>query len=61
VRKELGNMVRRSQVEKIRKAVREFDRALKTGDRTQKERCYAVLQALRRNSSNAEINAAIDF
>ncbi|GAA3559649.1 hypothetical protein GCM10022419_045310 [Nonomuraea rosea] len=54
-------MVRRSQVEKIKTAVRELDTALKTGNRTQQERCYAVLEAVQRNSSNAEINAAIDF
>lgn len=52
-------MVRRSQVEKVKTAVREYEKAVCTGQRTEIARRYAVLNAVYRNSSEEEINAAI--
>ncbi|MEU7743225.1 hypothetical protein [Nonomuraea sp. NPDC049158] len=52
-------MVRQSQVEKIKTAARECDIAVMTGSRQEQERCLAVLNALERNSTRDEINAAI--
>lgn len=49
-------MVRKSQVEKIKTAMREYDTALTTGSRQEQERCLAVLDAVYRNSSDEEIN-----
>lgn len=54
-------MVRKDQVQRIRTAVREMDKAMRGGSRQEQERCYAVLEAVRRNSSSAEINAAIEW
>lgn len=51
-------MVRKSQVDKIKAAVREFDKATRTGSRHEQERCLAVLNAVCRNSTRAELNAA---
>ncbi|GAA3247919.1 hypothetical protein GCM10020216_078930 [Nonomuraea helvata] len=52
-------MIRRSQVEKLKAATRELDKALRTGTRKEQARCHAVLSAAYRNSSNEEVTAAI--
>lgn len=54
-------MVRQSQVVKLRRAAQEYEQALKTGTRQEQARCHAVLSAAYRNSSQDEVNAAIDF
>jgi hypothetical protein len=52
-------MIRGSQVAKIKAAVCEYEKAMRKGTRAEQGRCYAVLNAVYRNSSEAEIYAAI--
>ncbi|WP_153265501.1 hypothetical protein [Nonomuraea phyllanthi] len=51
-------MVRWSQVEKLKKAVREYEKAVSSGNKKEAARCYAVVNAVYRNCSQDEIDAA---
>ncbi|MGP3930464.1 hypothetical protein [Nonomuraea sp. KM88] len=52
-------MIRQSQVERLKAAVRAYERALRYGTSKEQARCHAVLNAAYRNSSRDEINAAL--
>ncbi len=52
-------MARGSQVWKLKAAAREYEQAMRTGTKQEQARCYAVLNAAYRNSSEEEIHIAI--
>ncbi|NUW46995.1 hypothetical protein [Nonomuraea rhodomycinica] len=54
-------MIRTSQVEILKTAVRELDAARENGTKAEMERCLSVVQAAYRNASDDEVNAAIEW
>lgn len=53
-------MIRASQVDRIKRAWRDYHEASRMGSRKDQARCNAVLNAVYRNSSEGEIWTAIN-